>query len=213
MTPEFMQEMYSEFSRAVDTRVNKVRGSGLGLAIVKKILDLMGGTIEAESKIQEGTTFRVQLDLPVVEKESEQMQEESKQPVLLLPDHQLYLLIAEDNDLNYEILAEQLKLYGIRCARAADGEECVQKFLNSDPKCFDAILMDMQMPEMNGMEATKQIRISSHPSALSIPILALTANAYQEDRQRCIDAGMNDHLTKPIKIEYVIQMVMKYLAG
>lgn len=213
MTPEFMEKMYSEFSRAVDTRVNKVRGSGLGLSIVKKIVDLMGGTIEVESEIQKGTTFRIYLDLPIVGAEQEHPEIMQELPGIVLPERQLHLLIAEDNDLNYEILAEQLELYGIQCIRAVDGRDCVQKFLMSEEGAFDAILMDMQMPEMNGMEATRQIRSSSHPSALSIPVLALTANAYQEDRQRCIDAGMNDHLTKPIKIEYVIQMVMKYLAG
>ena len=92
-----------------------------------------------------------------------------------------------------------------------DGKECVQKFLSSEEDVFDAILMDMQMPEMNGLEASKKIRSSAHPLATSIPILALTANAYHEDRQKCIEAGMNDHLTKPIQIEHVIRTIMKYL--
>lgn len=143
MTPEFMEQMYSAFSRAVDTRVNKVRGSGLGLAIVKKIVDLMGGAIEAESKVGKGTTFRVTLDLPA----------------------------------------------------AADE--------------FDAILMDMQMPVMNGLEATAAIRKLDSETAKNIPIIALIANAYHEDIQKCLAAGMNAHLSKPINIDRAVRTIIE----
>lgn len=123
MTPEFMEQMYSAFSRAVDTRVNKVRGSGLGLAIVKKIVDLMGGAIEAESKVGKGTTFRVTLDLPAAADDAET--EEHTETAITLPEKPLTVLVAEDNDLNYEITAEQLRGYRVHCVRAVNGQDCL----------------------------------------------------------------------------------------
>ena len=155
MTPEFMEQMYSAFSRAVDTRVNKVRGSGLGLAIVKKIVDLMGGAIEAESKVGKGTTFRVTLDLPASADDAET--EEHTETAIMLPEKPLTVLVAEDNDLNYEITAEQLRGYKVRCVRAVNGQDCLQRIEQAAPEEFDAILMDMQMPVMNGLEATAAI--------------------------------------------------------
>lgn len=155
MTPEFMEQMYSAFSRAVDTRVNKVRGSGLGLAIVKKIVDLMGGAIEAESKVGKGTTFRVTLDLPAAADDAET--EEHTETAITLPEKPLTVLVAEDNDLNYEITAEQLRGYRVHCVRAVNGQDCLQRIEQAAPEEFDAILMDMQMPVMNGLEATAAI--------------------------------------------------------
>lgn len=206
MTKEFMGEMYSAFSRAVDTRVNRVRGSGLGLSIVKKIVDLMGGTIEAESKLRQGTTFRMILTLPVAEEGSAQCIEEAQEPARL-PERGVDVLVAEDNALNYEVVAEQLAPYGVRCHRAENGRDCVQQFAASQPDEIDAILMDMQMPEMNGLEATAAIRGMARSDAQRIPIIALTANAYQEDAQKCLDAGMNVHLSKPINMERAVRTI------
>ena len=155
MTPEFMEQMYSAFSRAVDTRVNKVRGSGRGLAIVKKIVDLMGGAIGAESKVGKGTTFRVTLDLPAAADDAET--EEHTETAITLPEKPLTVLVAEDNDLNYEITAEQLRGYRVHCVRAVNGQDCLQRIEQAAPEEFDAILMDMQMPVMNGLEATAAI--------------------------------------------------------
>lgn len=210
MSPEFMKNMYSKFSRAVDTRVNKVRGSGLGLAIVKEIVDQMGGTIQAKSELGKGSVFTVTLDLPYAEGKA-QAQTTSTEMVQLPADHKIRLLIAEDNDLNYEILAEQLKDRGVLCARAVDGADCVQKFKQMQTNYFDAILMDMQMPVMGGIEATKRIRSIENDYAKTIPIIALTANAYHEDIQKCMDAGMNAHLAKPIEIENVMRTIANYL--
>lgn len=211
MTPEFMKEMYSEFSRAVDTRVNKVRGSGLGLAIVKKIVDLMGGTIEVESHIQHGTTFKVTLDMKYDDSAVTETVHLSADEEVRLPEGKITLLIAEDNDLNYEILAEQLEERGIHCVRAVDGLDCVQKFSGAPAGTFDEILMDMQMPVMNGLEAAARIRKCGKPQSDTIPIIALTANAYHEDVRECMEAGMNAHLSKPVDIKSVLKTVASYL--
>ena len=217
MSPEFMKNMYSKFSRAVDTRVNKVRGSGLGLAIVKEIVDQMGGTIQAKSELGKGSTFTVTLELSYTDemctkrtsdRDSSKLVDESK---ILPEDRQIRLLIAEDNDLNYEVLAEQLSDRGVLCERAVDGVDCIQKFAQVKAGYFDAILMDMQMPVMGGLEASKRIRAMDCDYAKKIPIIALTANAYHEDIQTCMDAGMNAHLAKPVEIEDVMNTIAKFL--
>ena len=206
MMPEFMEQMYSAFSRAVDTRV-KVRGSGLGLAIVKKIVDLMGGAIEAESKVGKGTTFRVTLDLPAAADDAET--EEHTETAITLPEKPLTVLVAENNDLNYEITAEQLRGYKVHCVRAVNGQDCLQRIEQAAPDEFDAILMDMQMPVMNGLEATAAIRKLDSETAKHIPIIALTANAYHEDIQKCLAAGMNAHLSKPINIDRAMRTIIE----
>ena len=121
------------------------------------------------------------------------------------------LLIAEDNDLNYEILEEQLEMYGIHCVRAVNGKECVQLFEGAPSGTYDAILMDMQMPVMNGLDAARAIRALPFPEAKQIPVIALTANAYLEDAQKCKEAGMNDHMSKPVQIEQIIRTVEKWM--
>ena len=210
MSPEFMKTMYSKFSRAVDTRVNKVRGSGLGLAIVKEIVDQMGGTIQVKSELGKGTVFTVILDFPYANGKTE-THTAPHEDVQLPTDRKIRLLVAEDNDLNYEILAVQLKDRGVFCERAVDGADCVQKFKQMQTNYFDAILMDMQMPVMGGIEATKRIRSIENDYAKTVPIIALTANAYHEDIQKCMDAGMNAHLAKPIEIENVMRTIANYL--
>ena len=187
MTKEFMGEMYSAFARAVDTRVNRVRGSGLGLAIVKKIVDLMDGTIEVESKVGKGTTFRVTFTLPTAE-EGSVHRDEVQEPVRL-PARGVNVLVAEDNALNYEIVVEQLSSYGLHCRRAKDGRDCVRQFERSQPGEIDVILMDMQMPVMEGIEATKKIRNGVREDN-DVPIFAMTANTFATDRKRCADAGI-----------------------
>ena len=212
MSEKFMKEMYSQLSRAIDTRVNKVQGSGLGLAIVKKIVDQMNGTIEATSRLHEGTTFRVTLDVPFI-REQEVSETTAEIPFFKLRPSRIIktLLIAEDNDLNYEILEEQLEMYGIHCVRAVNGKECVQLFEIDPSGTYDAILMDMQMPVMNGLDATRAIRRLPSPESKQIPIIALTANAYLEDVQKCKEAGMNDHMSKPVQIEQIIRTVERWM--
>lgn len=212
MSEKFMKEMYSQFSRAIDTRVNKVQGSGLGLAIVKKIVDQMNGTIEATSRLHEGTTFRVTLDVPFIREQEVSETTAEIQFFKLRPSRIIKtLLIAEDNDLNYEILEEQLEMYGIHCVRAVNGKECVQLFEIHPSGTYDAILMDMQMPVMNGLDATRAIRRLPSPESKQIPIIALTANAYLEDVQKCKEAGMNDHMSKPVQIEQIIRTVERWM--
>ena len=212
MSEKFMKEMYSQFSRAIDTRVNKVQGSGLGLAIVKKIVDQMNGTIEATSRLHEGTTFRVTLDVPFI-REQEVSETTAEIPFFKLRPSRIIktLLITEDNDLNYEILEEQLEMYGIHCVRAVNGKECVQLFEIDPSGTYDPILMDMQMPVMNGLDATRAIRRLPSPESKQIPIIALTANAYLEDVQKCKEAGMNDHMSKPVQIEQIIRTVERWM--
>lgn len=205
MTEEFMKEMYSEFSRAIDTRVNKVRGSGLGLAIVKKITDLMSGTVEVESKPDQGTRFCVTFTFPWMENR----QEETGQEVKTVSQEEFHILIAEDNDLSYEVEEELLSVRGLHCTRAENGLICVEKFRDSQPGSYDAILMDMQMPVMDGPTAASNIRRLDHPQAGSIPIIAVTANAYNEDIQKCLEAGMNEHLAKPLDYQKLMDLLKK----
>lgn len=207
MSEEFMNKMYDEFSRAVDTRVNKVRGSGLGLAIVKKLTELMGGTIEVTSRLQEGTSFRFTLDVPFLSDELDPHADENNTDEHI--GQGLRLLVAEDNELNYEILSEQLRMHGSICEHAENGKECVDMFINAGDSYYDAVLMDMQMPVMDGLTAAQNIRNSGLPYSQSVPIIAVTANAYSEDVQKCIDAGMNGHVSKPINVDKIIRMIIE----
>ena len=207
MTPEFMETMWDSFSRATDTRINKIQGAGLGLNIVKKLVDMMGGTIEVESEINKGSTFTVRLPLkPVEHVVSAELDSDIDLEVL-----DVNVLLAEDNDMNWEIAQELLGLSGITCTRAVNGEECLEMFTESPEGTYDAIFMDMQMPVMDGVEATKRIRGSQHPEAKTIPILAMTANAFTEDIETCKAAGMNDHFSKPIDVAKVVAAMKKYI--
>ncbi len=204
MSEGFMKTMYQAFTREVDTRVNKTPGTGLGLAIVKQLVDLMGGTIDCQSEVGKGTTFTVELDLPIariekVEKEgapdgNDECSFEGK-----------LVLIAEDNDINWEIESELLSYQGIQTERAENGQVCVQKLLAAAPGSYTAILMDMQMPVMDGLEATKAIRALEDRSRNAIPIIAVTANAFVDDVRNCLEAGMDAHVCKPINVESVMK--------
>lgn len=207
MSEEYMSRMYDEFSRAVDTRVNRVIGSGLGLAIVKKLTDLMGGTIEVTSKLHEGTAFRFTLDVPYLDENgvSQAIGEENGNDI----GKGMHLLVAEDNELNYEILSEQLKMRDIACDHSENGEKCVEMFASAENNCYDAVLMDMQMPVMDGLTAAKAIRRQEIPYAKTVPIIAVTANAYSEDVKKCKDAGMDGHISKPVNIDKIIRMIVE----
>lgn len=208
MTKEYMEKMYDRFSRAVDTRVNQVRGSGLGLSVVKELTVLMGGTITAKSAVGEGTVFTVSFDVEYIKEAKEKISAKTEKKFNKLK--RIHLLVAEDNDLNYEVEQELLGMYGITCERAENGKICVDKFHRAAPKTYDAILMDMQMPVMDGIDATKHIRQMDSESA-EIPIIAVTANAFKSDEEHCAEAGMNVHLSKPFDINKLMEVLTSLL--
>lgn len=198
MSQDFLPQLFEEFSRERSAADSGIQGTGLGMPIVKRIVDLMGGTITVKSAPGEGTTFVVRI--PHRKARMEDGQKEDEVPV----DTQRFvgkrLLIAEDNELNAEIITEILQEMGFLVERAADGLICVQMLLNAPAGHYDAILMDIQMPNLDGFKATRAIRAMEDPGKCQIPIIAMTANAFEEDRRNSLAAGMNDHIAKPIEI-------------
>ena len=210
MSPEYIKNMYSKFTRETDSRINKVPGYGLGLSIVKYLTDIMNGHIDVQSELGKGTTFTVTLELPYLNEHSE-----TSSDAVTLEDYAkicsgMNLLIAEDNDLNYEVIYELLKIHNITCDHAADGSICVEKIKSAPPHTYDAILMDMQMPVMNGLYATTAIRNLDKAEAHSIPIIAMTANAFKEDIEKCLNAGMNKYLSKPVDIFKLLKVLSEF---
>ena len=208
MTEEFQQTMYDSFSRATDTRIDKIQGTGLGLAIVKRLVDLMNGTITCQSAPGKGTTFTVAIVLPIADPATIPPQP-SDMP---LPESDLTgtrILIAEDNDLNWEIIEALLSEHGIVCTRAENGRICVDTLLNAPPDTYDLVLMDIQMPILNGRAAARELRNCNRFDLRTIPIAAMTADAFAEDIQSCLDAGMNAHLSKPIDIEKALETIRR----
>ncbi len=210
MSDEFLEKMYSKFTRAVDTRLNNISGSGLGLTIVKKLVDMMHGNIEVESEQGKGTEFTITLDLPYIDYDETAQGDSTGDDDRFEPEG-INILIAEDNDLNYEVASEMLAVRGISTERAEDGAVCVEKFNSSSEGTYDAILMDMHMPVMDGIDAVRMIRRLSHPQAHDIPVIAMTANVFAEDIERCISAGMDDHLPKPVDVNRLIDVLKKYV--
>ena len=215
MTEDYMKKMYERFSRYVDTRINKVRGSGLGLAIVKELVDRMNGRIEVQSAVGVGTAFRVVFDFPFEEADSDmilqspmesapEMAGQSSTESDLTDCERMHVLIAEDNELNYEVAHEILAMHGITSEQAENGKICVERFMEAPEGTYDAILMDMQMPVMNGLEATKMLRKMDQYHGNTIPIIAMTANVAKTDMDKCLAAGMTGHLAKPLDIHALI---------
>ncbi len=211
MNEEFQKTVFDPFTREIDSLTNKVQGTGLGMAITKNLVDLMSGTISVKSKKGEGSTFTVDVEFPLPLQE--EMKSEITAPETERPLIGKRILAAEDNEINAEILSEVLKLEGIDCDLAQDGNEAVEMFINSEPGYYDLILMDIQMPHMNGYDATRVIRASGHPDALTVPIAAMTANAFTEDVQRAISCGMNEHISKPIDIAALHETFKRLLTG
>ena len=207
MSPDFMQTMYQPFSRQTDSRVDRIQGTGLGLAITKRMVDLLGGVIECESEQGKGTTFTVILDLPVADRQNGDKALESENDNSVLQG--MNILVAEDNDINWEIISSVLDMYGIKTERAENGRICVEKMKSASEGSYDLIFMDIQMPEMNGLDATRAIRALEDPWASSIPIIAMTADAFSENITECLNAGMNGHIAKPIDVDLVIKEIRK----
>ena len=208
MSDEFQKKLFIPFEREDDQAVHAQTGTGLGLAIVQNIVSLMGGSIRVESKKGAGTTFFVDFVLQY----HLTLQEDNAEPEQETCDLSgMKILLVEDNELNREIAEEFLLMAnaGVECA--VDGLDAYEKFRDSEPGRYDLILMDMQMPRWDGLYATQQIRALDRIDAKDIPIIAVTANAYLEDGQRCLEAGMNDRVTKPLDIKEFYQKVKRYL--
>lgn len=211
MTEEFQKSMYDSFERATNTRINKIQGSGLGLAIVKQMVDLMNGTIECESAPDKGTKFTVRIVLPVAGAENYIADgDDVSAPGGDDADFSgMHVLVAEDNDLNWEIAQTLLSEFGISCDRVENGKKCVEKLEEIGDGTYDMVLMDIQMPEMNGRQATRIIRESDRAYLRNLPIIAMTADAFAEDVQACLDSGMNGHISKPIDINKILEFLRK----
>lgn len=209
MSEEFVSQIFEQFSRARTTSQSGIQGTGLGMAIVKSMIDLMGGTITVKSKLGEGTemTFR----LPLRIGEAPQEADESSVHPEVLDFSGKRILMAEDNELNAEIAMTLLENSGVAVERAKDGLECIDMLTEHDANYYDMILMDVQMPNLNGYDTTQQIRKMSDPIKANIPIVAMTANAFKEDQQRALDMGMNGHLAKPIDISKVFGTLKEIL--
>ena len=207
MSEDFQKTMYDTFSRATDSRVNKVLGTGLGLAICKQMVDLMGGTIACESAEGQGTTFTVTLDLLTTDKQAyiatEATDDDSSDSNLSGTS----ILVAEDNDLNWEIISELLDEHNIKTTRRENGKLCVEELETCREGAYDLVFMDIQMPVMNGYEAARAIRASQRDYARTIPIFAMTADAFSEDITRCLEAGMNGHIAKPVDMHQVFKAI------
>ena len=210
MSQEFLEHIFEPFERERTSTVSKVEGSGIGMGIVKKLVGLMGGTVEVESKIGVGSTFTVTIPCRIASEEETQAKRETA-PSGKKSLRGVKILLAEDNDLNAEIAAELLQEEGCTVDHAKDGVECVDMLEKAADGTYQLILMDIQMPVMNGYDAAKKIRRMDDSPKADIPIIAMTANAFSEDRQAALDAGMNDHIAKPINMNVLVPTILKYL--
>ena len=210
MSQEFQKHIFEPFERERTSTISKVEGSGIGMGIVKKLVGLMGGTVKVESRIGVGSTFTVTIPCRIASEDEIQAKRETG------PSDQkslfgVKILLVEDNDLNAEIAVELLQEEGSTVDRAKDGVECVDMLEKAANGTYQLIFMDIQMPVMNGYDATKKIRRMDDPQKADIPIIAMTANAFSEDKQAALDAGMNDHIAKPINMNVLVPTIQKYL--
>ena len=214
MSADFKNTIFDAFTREESSMTNKIQGTGLGMAITKNLVEAMGGTIDVESEPGQGSCFEILMDLKTAEDQSVSLiphteKDEPEGNIL----QGMRFLCAEDNEINAEILTELLKIEGAECTICENGEEILKTFEQSAPGDYDMILMDVQMPVMNGYEATKAIRRSSHELAKKIPIIAMTANAFSEDIQHSLAAGMNAHVSKPVEIKVLEKTIRSIKSG
>lgn len=208
MNKDFMKRLFDPFMR--NTNASKLEGTGLGLSITKGLVDLMGGSIHVDSQLKKGTTFEVELEFEKID----DVKIDSAETTSNIVSKDLsgyHFLLVEDNEINYEILSELLHMWGATVTIKTDGLQAVNEFKQAKPGTYDAIFMDIQMPVMNGYEATKKIRKLDHPDAKSIIILAMTANAFTEDIYASLDAGMDGHIAKPIDMELLYDTLSSML--
>ena len=209
MSEEFQTKIFDEFSQENSGARTSYKGTGLGMAIAKQYVDLMGGKIEVSSRQGIGSTFTVEIPLLIAEHVRTEKEEKLRKDMDL---HGLHVLLAEDNDLNAELAVDLLEEKGMIVTRTADGKSALAQFCNTAPGTFDLILMDIMMPEMNGYETTKAIRnLPDRPDGKKIPIIAMTANAFAEDVQAALNAGMDDHVAKPVDMSILIAVITKHI--
>ena len=213
MSDAFKNTVFDAFTRAENSVTNKIQGTGLGMAITRNLVEAMGGTIYVESEPGQGSCFEVLLDLKIAKERSASLPSKAEET----PDgtvlEGMHFLCAEDNELNAEILEELLKMKGAECRICENGEKVVETFEQSVPGTYDMILMDVQMPVMNGYDATRAIRRSVHKQAGTIPIIAMTANAFSEDIQHSLAAGMNAHISKPVDMTILEKTIRSIKSG
>ena len=214
MSADFKDTIFDAFTRAESSMTNKIQGTGLGMAITKNLVEAMGGSIDVESELSQGSCFEVLIDLRIAEDRfvSSAEQAEKDEPAGNVLKGMRFLC-AEDNELNAEILMELLEIEGAECTICENGKRVLEAFEQSAPGDYDMILMDVQMPVMNGYEATKAIRRSSHELAMTIPIIAMTANAFSEDIQHSLAAGMNAHVSKPVEMKVLEKTIRSIKSG
>ena len=206
MSEEFQKCVFEPFAQEHTGSRTKFAGTGLGMPIAKNLVEKMGGTITFESKEGVGTTFVIRLPFKInlyADKREEQKDVSEKSI------KGLHILLAEDNELNMEIAEFMLQNEGADVTKAWNGQEAVEVFKKSEPGEFDVILMDIMMPVMNGYEATKMIRSLDREDAKAIPIIAMTANAFTEDRLRAKEAGMDEHISKPVDVRLLVKVICK----
>ena len=214
MSADFKDTIFDAFTRAESSITNKIQGTGLGMAITKNLVEAMGGTIDVESELGQGSCFEVLMDLKIAEDRTVALaaqEETDKQDGNILQG--MRFLCAEDNELNAEILTELLKIEGAECTICENGEEILKAFEQSAPGDYDMILMDVQMPVMNGYDAARAIRRSLHKQAGTIPIIAMTANAFSEDIRHSLTAGMNAHISKPVDMMLLEKTIRSIKSG
>ena len=214
MSADFKDKIFDAFTRAENSVTNKIQGTGLGMAITRNLVEAMGGTIDVESELGQGSCFEVLIELRIAEDRTVALaaqEDTDEQDGNILQG--MRFLCAEDNELNAEILTELLKIEGAECTICENGEEVLKAFEQSAPGDYDMILMDVQMPVMNGYETTKAIRRSSHELAKTIPIIAMTANAFSEDIQHSLAASMNAHVSKPVEMKVLEKTIRSIKSG
>ncbi|MCR4697813.1 MAG: response regulator [Bacilli bacterium] len=210
MSEEFQKNIFEPFEREKNSTVSKITGTGLGMAITKSLVDLMGGSITLESKLDVGSTFTINLSFPITTKEKLQKENVIEKEHLKMSEQKYRILVVDDNEINRIIATELLKDMGYETDEACNGQEAVERIKQAMERDYDLILMDIQMPVMNGYEATKAIRALDAPLH-DIPIIALTANAFEEDKKNALDAGMNSHIAKPINVEQLDAVLEQFL--
>ena len=210
MSEEFQKRLFDPFAQEYQNGVS-AGGTGLGMPIAKNLVEIMGGSLTFESKLGVGTTYVITLPFEVCDAPVNELVEGSAAAGKVTLEG-LHVLLVEDNDLNAEIAEFLLTDAGVQVTRAVDGQEAVDTFRNSEPGTFGVVLMDLMMPVMDGYEATRQIKALDHPDAAAVPVIAMTANAFAEDRRLAREAGMVAHVTKPFEVDRLLNLLSRFCA-